>query len=83
VLGLTFIEANALDKLIWLINPVISVIIFALKGIIYYQIGIVLLLGMVIGGYLGAHTAIKKGNKFVKLAFSVVVIASAIKLLFF
>ena len=83
VLGLTMIEANALDKLAYIINPIISVIIFAINGLIHYESGIVLIIGAVLGGYLGAHTAIKKGNYIVKLSFSVIVVASAIKLLFF
>jgi uncharacterized membrane protein YfcA len=59
------------------------VIIFAFSGLIAYGAGIALLLGMVIGGYLGAHIAIKKGDLFVKLAFSVIVAISGLKLLFF
>jgi uncharacterized membrane protein YfcA len=38
---------------------------------------------MGIGGYLGTHIAIKKGNAFVKIALSIVVIISAVKLIFF
>ncbi|MBU3905249.1 MAG: sulfite exporter TauE/SafE family protein [Nanoarchaeota archaeon] len=83
MLGLPLLESMGLDKITWVFNAVISTVIFAYYGIIDYQIGIVLLIGMMIGGYLGAHTAIKKGNKFVKIAFSVIVVLSAVKLLFF
>jgi uncharacterized membrane protein YfcA len=33
------------------------------------------------GGYLGAHVAINKGNKWVKVFFGIVVVISAIKVL--
>jgi uncharacterized membrane protein YfcA len=38
---------------------------------------------MVVGGYLGAHTAIKQGDRWVKVAFALVVVASGLKLLLF
>jgi uncharacterized membrane protein YfcA len=83
LLGLTFIESNATDKIPWFLNTLISTIIFAVYGLINYVYGIVLLAGMIIGGYIGAHTAVKKGNKFVRVVFALMVLASAIKMLFF
>ena len=73
----------ALDRISSVFSAVLATIIFAYFGIIDYQVGIVLLIGMALGGYIGTRTAIKKGNKFVKLAFLIVIIASAIKLIFF
>jgi len=81
--GYTFIEANALDKFAFLFTLIPSLALFMFSGIVNYEVGLVLLAGMLVGGYLGAHVAIKKGNKFVKLMFSLIVIASAFKLLFF
>lgn len=82
-LGYTFIEANALDKFIFLVALLPGLVIFMFSGIVNYEVGLVLLAGMAVGGYLGAHVAIRKGNRFVRLMFSLVVIASALKLLFF
>jgi len=82
-LGLTYLEANATDKLPALVNSVLAVGIYAYYGLVDYPAGIVLLAGMLAGGWAGAHFAIKKGNEFVKLAFSLVVVASAAKILFF
>ncbi len=81
--GLPLIESMALDRISSVFSAVLATIIFAYFGIINYQVGIVLLIGMALGGYIGTRTAIKKGNKFVKLAFVIVIIASAIKLIFF
>lgn len=83
LLGVTYIEANALDKVAYILNAIISTIIFAVYGLINYTFGIILLIGMLLGGYFGAHSAIKKGNKFVRIAFVVLVIVSAVKLIFF
>jgi hypothetical protein len=80
-LGLTIIKANATELFSFSILSLTSVIIFAVNGIIDYKIGILLLLGMIVGGYLGAGMAIKKGNNWVKTFFFIVVIASAIKIL--
>ena len=41
-----------------------------------------LLLGSLLGGYLGAHWAIVKGNLWIKRAFEVVTVLVGIKLLF-
>ena len=81
--GLTYIESNATDKIPWLANITISVIVFAVYGLINYLYGIILFLGMVAGGILGAKLAIKKGENFVRIAFAIIVLASAIKLIFF
>jgi uncharacterized membrane protein YfcA len=82
-LGLTYLEAHATDQIPWFFNTLISTAIFAFYGIINYSYGIALLCGMFVGGYLGTHTAIAKGNKFVKLAFSMLVAVSAVKMIFF
>jgi len=81
--GFTIIEANATDIIPWFLLSLSSLIIFAINGIVDYGLGIALFLGMLAGGYLGACTAIKKGNQWVKILFIIVVIISGVKLLFF
>jgi uncharacterized membrane protein YfcA len=81
--GLTIIEATATKIIPWFFLSISSLIIFALKGIVDYKIGAVLLIGMSLGGYIGAHMALKKGDAWVKRLFFFFVIISVIKLLFF
>ena len=81
--GLTITEAVATQSIPLLVLSISSLALFALHGIIDYEIGIVLLAGMALGGYIGAHFALKKGNKWIKGLFAVIVIISGIKLLFF
>ncbi|MDD2646856.1 MAG: sulfite exporter TauE/SafE family protein [Patescibacteria group bacterium] len=79
--GLSIIKANATELFSYSAFSLSAVIIFIFNKIIDYRVGVVLFLGMLIGGYIGAHTAIKKGNKWVKAVFSIVVVASAVKIL--
>ncbi len=82
-LGFTMIEVLATGIIPWLVLSLSSLIIFALNGIIDYEIGIVLLVGMAIGGYIGADVALKKGNLWLKRLFILFVVISGVKLLFF
>lgn len=50
-------------------------------GIVAYGNGFALILGSLVGGYLGAHIAIKKGNVFVKVVLTIVVGITAIEIL--
>jgi uncharacterized membrane protein YfcA len=81
--GLTFIRSNATISIPWFAQSILALVVFALHGIVNYAYGVFLLLGMAIGGYWGAHTAIKKGNVWVRYVFCIVVVASVIKLFFF
>lgn len=81
--GFTIIESNATDIIPWLVQAVIAFIIFAFNGLVDYWLGSSLLAGMILGGYIGAHTAVKKGNEWVKIFFAIIITASVIKLLFF
>lgn len=83
LLGFTMVEVLATGTISWLVLSTSSVIIFALNGIINYEIGIILLVGMSIGGYFGAHAAVKKDNTWIKYLFILFVIIFAVKLLFF
>jgi uncharacterized protein len=81
--GLTIIEATATKTVPWFFVSISSLLVFAINGIINYKIGIVMLVGMTIGGYLGANTVLKKGNIWLKRLFIFFVIVSVVKLLFF
>ena len=75
------LEANASSKLITLGGVLSSILIFAHAGAIDFRVGVPLLLGSAAGGYIGAHTAIKKGDARVKRIFLAIVILSGLKLL--
>lgn len=81
-LGFTMIEVLATGVIPWFVLSLSSLIIFSLNGIVDYKSGIVLLIGMAIGGYAGAHFAIQKGDVWIKRLFAAFVLISSIKLLF-
>jgi len=81
--GMSLIQSSGTNKLPGSILSIIAIFTFANAGIIDYSYGIVLFLGMLVGGYLGAGTAVKKGNTWVKSLFLIVILVSAVKLLFF
>jgi len=81
--GLTFIQSQATKNVVNVVSISVSLILLYFAGYINFIYGAILILGMIIGGYTGAHTAVKKGDNFVRYAFAAIVIISAIKLLFF
>jgi uncharacterized membrane protein YfcA len=81
--GLTVLESTATKIIPWFFLSISSLIIFANKGIINYKMGVVMMMGMAIGAYFGAHVALKKGNLWVKRLFIFFVIISVVKLFFF
>lgn len=81
--GLTMIETLAVSIIPWFVISISSIGIFALNQMINYWVGAILLIGMAIGGWVGAKVAIKKGDRWVKRLFIVFIIVLAVKLLFF
>ena len=81
--GLTINQANGTTTIPWLALSLLALTIFAINGIVDYYLGTSLFLGTVIGGRLGAHTAIRKGNEWVRLILMIVLLISGIKFLFF
>ncbi|MFA7653605.1 MAG: sulfite exporter TauE/SafE family protein [Candidatus Magasanikbacteria bacterium] len=80
--GLTYVKASATDVLPWLISSIISCVIFYQHGLINFQYGIILFIGSILGGYLGAKTAVLKGNRWVKIIFLFMTVALVFKLIF-
>lgn len=83
IFGFTMIESAATNQIPALVTTIVAVGVFAMNGIIHYVHGATLLLGTCVGGYAGAHTAVEKGNRWVKIVFALVVLVSAAKILFF
>lgn len=81
--GTTIIESSATLKVPGIVITSTAIAVFALNDLINYFYGFFMLAGMALGGYAGAHTAVSKGDRWVKYIFSIVVLASAVKLIFF
>ena len=69
--GMTAINAAVAKRSIQLVAQAISLVIFIAAGFMDYKFGLIALITSIIGSYIGAHIAIKKGNKFVINVFAV------------
>lgn len=79
--GLTIVESSATTMLPSLIMTLVALVIFGWNGLLNFEFGITIFLGMLVGGWIGAHIAVKKGNAWVKVLFSIIVVISALILL--
>jgi uncharacterized protein len=78
--SLTMMESVAVTKPINLISNTAASVVFFMGGIIDLRIGLPLAGANLLGGWLGAHAALKGGDRFVRLLFLLTVGALAVKL---
>ena len=72
-------KASATAKFINLATNTGSIILFAISGNIIYEIAIPMMVANGFGGFLGARMAILRGNKFIRIFFLCVVMATIIR----
>jgi uncharacterized membrane protein YfcA len=78
--GLTMMESVAVTKPVNLVSCAAASVIFFAGGIIDLRVGLPLAAANLLGGWLGAHAALKGGDRFVRLLFLLTVAALAVKL---
>ena len=78
--GYAFLEASAKAKIANLVTNLAALAVFAAHGTVLWGLGLVMGAANLLGGYLGARTAIARGSAFVRKVFLVVVGALALKL---
>jgi len=83
LMGLDLVRVNALKVFIILCYTVVALAIFATQVEILWIAGLALALGNSIGGWLGAHSSVVKGDKLIRWVLNTVLIVFIIKLLFF
>ena len=82
VMGLDLVRTNMHKVFIIAVYTVIALSVFASRVEILWLVGLALALGNAIGGYLGAHFTVARGEKLIRLVLNLVLIAFVIKLLF-
>jgi uncharacterized membrane protein YfcA len=80
--GWTLIEANATRRIPLIIMNILVFGIFLKAGAVNISLALGIFIGQLVGGYIGSHIVIRKGNEFVKTFFIILVVISAIELLF-
>ena len=78
--GLTMMESVAVTKPVNLLSCAAASVVFFAGGIIDMRVGAPLAAANLVGGWLGAHAALKGGDRFVRLLFLLTVGALAVKL---
>lgn len=78
-LGYDFLHASASAKLLNVSTNIAAIILFAVTGVVWWQIGLMMAVANVAGSFVGSHLALKHGSGFVRWAFVVVVSVLIIK----
>ena len=81
VVGLDLVRVNAYKVFIIGIYTLVALAIFADKGLVLWLAGASLAVGTTIGGWIGAHYTVKRGERLIRIVLNVVLIAMAIRLL--
>ena len=79
LLGYDFLNASASAKLLNVATNLSALALFAMKGHVWWQIGLVMAVANVIGSLIGTRLALKHGAGFVRGVFIVVVSALILK----
>jgi uncharacterized membrane protein YfcA len=80
VLGYGFLEASAKAKIANLVTNLSAIIVFALHDSVLWALGLSMGAANMVGGLLGARTAIRRGNSFVRKVFLIVLAGLILKL---
>ena len=82
VMGLDLVRTNMHKVFIIAVYTVVALAVFASQVELMWAVGLALALGNAIGGYLGAHFTVSKGEHLIRLVLNLVLVAFIIKLLF-
>lgn len=80
LLGYNFLEASAKARMANWATNVGALVVFVPQGAVLWKVGLVMGACNLLGGYLGARTAVAKGVGFVRVLFVVVVGAFVVKI---
>ena len=80
LLGYNFLEASAKARMANWATNVGALVVFVPQGAVLWQIGLAMGLANLLGGYLGARTAVSRGSRFVRVFFVLVVTAFTLRI---
>lgn len=83
VMNIDLVRVNMHKVLIVLCFTVASLVIYASRLELIWGVGLSLAIGNSIGGWLGAHISVVKGESTIKIVLNLALVAMIIKLLFF
>ena len=80
LLGYNFLEASAKARMANWATNLGALVIFVPQGGVLWKVGLVMSAANLVGGYLGARTAVAKGSRFVRAFFIVIVSAFIVRI---
>jgi uncharacterized membrane protein YfcA len=80
LLGYAFLQASAKAKIANFATNLGALTVFAPMGHVLVKVGLVIAVANLVGGYVGARTAIARGNAFVRAVFVLIVTAFIVKI---
>ena len=80
LLGYAFLEASAKAKIVNFATNLGALLVFVPQGAVLWGLGALMGVANLLGGYLGARTAVARGSRFVRVVFLVVVGALVLRL---
>ena len=80
LLGYDFLEASAQARLANWATNVAALCVFVPQGAVLWEVGLAMGAANLVGGYVGARTAVRRGTRFVRLFFVVVVTAFVVRI---
>ena len=79
LLGFDFLHASAHAKVVNLATNLGSILLFIAKGKIIWSIAIPMAFANALGGWIGAKTAVARGNRFIRRVFMIMVVATLLR----
>ncbi len=80
ITGFNLVLTNSHKVFIAGIYTVFALIVFTFNGKVCWQIGLCLAAGMGLGGWIGSHWAVAKGERWIRMVLTICVVAMVIKL---
>ena len=80
LLGYSFLQGSAKARIVNLATNLGALLVFIPQGAPLWRLGLLMGAANVAGGWVGAHTAIRRGSRFVRVVFLVVVGGLVLKL---
>jgi len=80
LLGYAFLQASAKAKIANVATNLAALVIFIPQGAVMWKVGLLMGLGNLTGGYVGARTAVAQGSRFIRVVLVVVLGAFTVKI---
>ena len=80
--GLNLVETNSHKVFVIGISAIVSLIVFIFYSKICWSIGLSLAAGNGLGGWIGSHWAVTRGERFIRQILVICVVAMVVKLLY-